>query len=133
MVAALATTSSPPPAAAPSASRWTAGESSPPRSSSRCAPRDAGEPTNAPLLRIRSRSMSRLRGLAAMLRAAIGRRAAESRMHDEFRFHLEMETEQLRRSGLATDEAQRRALVRFGGVERHKEDMRDGRGARWLE
>src|SRR3954471_12623974 len=104
------------------------GAGSPPPSSSRCAPRD---PRTARHRRNGSRVMSRLRGIAAMLRSALGRRTAESRMQDEFRFHLEMETEQLVRGGLPTDEARRRALVRFGGVERYKEDMRDERGARF--
>ena len=62
-----------------------------------------------------------------------GRRAAESRMDEEFRFHLEMETERLvREEGLEPVEARRRAHVAFGGVERHKEALRDGRGLAWL-
>ena len=61
------------------------------------------------------------------------RRTAESRMTDEFRFHLEMETDQLMRvKGLAPNEARRQALAAFGGVETHKEAMRDGRGLAWL-
>jgi putative ABC transport system permease protein len=63
------------------------------------------------------------------LRLLFARRTAESRMMDEFRFHLEMETDQLMRvKGLAPDEARRQALAAFGGVEAHKEAMRDGRG-----
>src|SRR5687767_8362276 len=69
----------------------------------------------------------------ARLRLLFARRAAESRMNDEFRFHLEMETDQLMRvKGLAPDEARRQALAAFGGVETHKEAMRDGRGLAWL-
>ena len=60
------------------------------------------------------------------------RRAAESRMDDEFRFHLDMETDLHRQAGVGTGEARRRALVAFGGVERHKEELRDGRGLAWL-
>jgi predicted permease len=67
------------------------------------------------------------------LRLLFARRTAESRMHDEFRFHLEMETDQLMRvKGLAPDEARRQALAAFGGVETYKEAMRDGRGLAWL-
>jgi putative ABC transport system permease protein len=67
------------------------------------------------------------------LRLLFARRTAESRMTDEFRFHLEMETDQLMRvKGLAPDEARRQALAAFGGVEPHKEAMRDGRGLAWL-
>lgn len=54
-------------------------------------------------------------------------------MDEEFRFHVEMETEKNLRSGLSHREARRRALVAFGGVAGHREAMRDGRGVRWLE
>ena len=69
----------------------------------------------------------------ARLRLLFARRAAESRMNDEFRFHVEMETDRLMRAkGLAPDEARRQALAAFGGVEKHKEALRDGRGLAWL-
>ena len=68
-------------------------------------------------------------GARIRLRLLFARRAAESRMHREFRFHIEMETERLiRAKGLARDEARRQALVAFGGVEKHREELRDGRG-----
>ena len=77
--------------------------------------------------------MSWLEGSRARLRLLFARRAAESRMDQEFRFHLEMETERLmREKGLDAGEARRRALVAFGGVEKHKEALRDGRGLAWL-
>jgi predicted permease len=77
--------------------------------------------------------MSWLEGSLARLRLLFGRRASESRMDQEFRFHLEMETERLmREEGLDAVEARRRALVAFGGVEKHKEALRDGRGLAWL-
>ena len=77
--------------------------------------------------------MSWLEGSRARLRLVFGRRAAESRVDQEFRFHLEMETERLmREKGLDAVEARRRALVTFGGVENHKEALRDGRGLAWL-
>jgi predicted permease len=60
-------------------------------------------------------------------------RAAESRIDDEIRFHIEMETERLvREQTLDRGEARRRALVTFGGVQRHRETLRDGRGTAWL-
>jgi putative ABC transport system permease protein len=69
----------------------------------------------------------------ARLRLLVARRAAESRMHQEFRLHIELETEKLMREhGLAFDEARRLALVAFGGVEKHKEALRDDRGLVWL-
>ncbi|HKG94816.1 MAG TPA: ABC transporter permease, partial [Gemmatimonadaceae bacterium] len=69
----------------------------------------------------------------ARLRLLFARRAAESRMNEEIRFHVEMEAGRIaREQGLAPDEARRRALVAFGGVERYKEELREGRGLAWL-
>ena len=77
--------------------------------------------------------MSWFEGSRARMRLLFGRRATESRMDDEFRFHLEMETERLmREEGLDGIEARRRALVAFGGVEKHKEALREGRGTAWF-
>ena len=67
------------------------------------------------------------------LRLLLTPRAAEARMSREFEFHIEMETERLRReSGLDPLEARRQALATFGGVENYKEELRDGRGLAWL-
>ena len=67
------------------------------------------------------------------LRLLFARRSAESRMEDEFRFHIEMEADhRMRSGGLAADEARRQALAAFGGVQKHKEELRDGRGLAWL-
>ena len=60
------------------------------------------------------------------------RTAAEERMDEEMRHHLEMETEKNLRAGMTPDEARRRALLAFGGVEGHREAMRDGRTLAWL-
>jgi len=71
--------------------------------------------------------------IRARLGLLFGRRAAEERMDDEIGFHIDMETERLvREEGLEPGEARRRALVAFGGVEGHKEALRDGRGLAWL-
>jgi putative ABC transport system permease protein len=59
--------------------------------------------------------------------------AAETRMEEEIRFHVDMEAERLEREeGLDAIEARRRALVAFGGLEKTKEELRDGRGLAWL-
>ncbi|HKG91459.1 MAG TPA: ABC transporter permease, partial [Gemmatimonadaceae bacterium] len=69
----------------------------------------------------------------ARLRLLLARRAAESRMNEEIRFHVEMETERIMRdTGLDRREARRLAYVAFGGVERYKEELREGRGLAWL-
>ena len=60
--------------------------------------------------------MSWLEGSRTRLRLLFGRRAAESRMDTEIRFHLDMETDKHRRAGFATGDARRRALVAFGGA-----------------
>src|SRR5262245_21489707 len=61
------------------------------------------------------------------------RRAAEQRMNEEIAFHIEMEAERLvREEGLEPAEARRRAYVALGGVEKHKEAVRDERGFGWL-
>jgi hypothetical protein len=52
-------------------------------------------------------------------------------MNREFHLHIEMEAEHLMR-GVTADEARRQARVAFGGVERHKQALRDGRGLAWL-
>ena len=63
-----------------------------------------------------------------------GEEEVEQRMDEEFRFHLDMETERLvREAGVDPREARRRARAAFGGVEAHKDAVRDGRGGSvWL-
>ena len=77
--------------------------------------------------------MSWFEGTRARARLLFARRAAESRMNEEFRFHIDMETERrVRESGLTVDEARRQTLAAFGGVENHKEALRSERGLAWL-
>ncbi len=54
-------------------------------------------------------------------------------MTDEMRFHVDMETEENIRAGMSPRDARREALVRFGGVERFKEEARMGQGGRVVE
>lgn len=77
--------------------------------------------------------MKWLHAVRARLRLLFARHDAESRMNQEFQLHIELETEQLIARGVPPDEARRRALIAFGGVEPHKEAMRDGRGFAWLD
>ena len=57
-----------------------------------------------------------------------------SDMDDEMRFHVDMEMERLvKEHGLPVDEARRRALASFGGVEKYKEAGHDVYGLRWLD
>jgi len=47
--------------------------------------------------------------------ATLGRSRMESEMDRELRFHIEAYAEDLMRSGMACEEAMRRARVEFGG------------------
>lgn len=68
----------------------------------------------------------------ARARLLLGRRAAEARMNDEMRFHVEMEASRLaREEGLDPVEARRRAVLAFGYAETYKDEMRAGRGRLW--
>lgn len=69
--------------------------------------------------------MRSMTGLRARLHDALFRRAADRAMEDEIRFHIERETEKNLLAGYAPAEARRRAIVSFGGVERHREGLRD--------
>ena len=67
------------------------------------------------------------------LRALFFGARLDAEMNEELRFNLEKETELLREAGLSSREAQQQAHLRFGGVERFKEEVRDARGVRALE
>jgi putative ABC transport system permease protein len=57
---------------------------------------------------------------------SIGRRdAIEQGLDDEIRFHLDQQTEKNRRAGMTPDQARREAQLRFGALERTREDTRD--------
>src|SRR5215203_5899239 len=61
-------------------------------------------------------------------------RQLDAAMHDEMRFHIELEAECLvRERGVDPREGRRLALVAFGGIEKFKEAGRDTRGVRWLD
>ena len=71
--------------------------------------------------------MNILKGLWVRVRALLFREKVEQELEDEIRFHLDMETEQLIHRSLPPDEARRKALLEFGGVERFKEKTRAAR------
>src|SRR6185436_14745898 len=76
--------------------------------------------------------MSLLKSLRLKLRALLTQSSVEQELDDEIRFHLEQEINKNLRLGMSEDEARRRAMAHFGGVERVKDDYRDGRGDRAL-
>src|SRR5262245_1170441 len=59
------------------------------------------------------------------IRSLAHRRAFESGLNEEIRFHIDQQTEKLRRAGLPPDEARRQAMLKFGGVESVKDSTRD--------
>lgn len=76
--------------------------------------------------------MGAVKGAIVRLRALLRRREAELDLDEEIGFHIELEIEKNVRLGFAPDEARRRALVAFGGVQRVREEHRDVRGVRWM-
>ncbi len=69
--------------------------------------------------------LHRLRSLFRVLRS---RRDFERGMTEELRFHLEQYAADLVRSGVPPREAERRARIELGGLDRVEEDCREARG-----
>jgi putative ABC transport system permease protein len=67
------------------------------------------------------------------IRLLLRRDAVEAAMDEELRYHVECETAERIRGGMAPDAARREALRDFGGIERFKEEARDARGVRPVE
>jgi predicted permease len=74
-----------------------------------------------------------LSDLKLRLRALICRRRVEDELDQELQFHLAMETRKNLAAGMGAPEAERRAHIDFGGLERSREECRDCRGVAWIE
>lgn len=74
-----------------------------------------------------------LSDLTIRLRALIHGTAVERELDDEMRFHVEHLRDKYIASGLAVDDATRRARLEFGGIEQVKEECREARGIALLE
>jgi predicted permease len=70
--------------------------------------------------------------IRSWMQTIVHRHRAETEMDTELRFHIEAFTEDLIRSGVSCEEAQRRARLEFGGIEQTKEQCRDARGSNFL-
>jgi predicted permease len=57
----------------------------------------------------------------------------DAQLDSELRFHVEQQTADNIAAGMNADEARRRALAQFGGLEYIKEETRDARGTRFVE
>ena len=77
--------------------------------------------------------MDLLRGIFLRLRALVLGAAADRELDDELRLHLELETEAGVARGLGHEEARRAAVLRFGAMERYREETRELRGGRWVD
>jgi predicted permease len=67
------------------------------------------------------------------LKAFFQKRKTDSDLNDELRFHLEKEVELNIARGMSADEARRRALIAFGGVQQTRENVRQVRWTRFIE
>src|SRR5689334_17213158 len=77
--------------------------------------------------------MSMLRRMFARTRDLFSRDSADEDMRLEFESHLEMETAEYIRRGMAPDEARRKARLASGGLTQAAESVREQRGLPWLE
>ena len=67
------------------------------------------------------------------VRALFRRKAVETELDDELRFHLEQQVQKYVQSGLSRGEAQRRARMEFGGFELAREECREARGVSFID
>jgi putative ABC transport system permease protein len=77
--------------------------------------------------------MSLLARATCLLMSAIRRRRVEQEMDDELKFHVASYTDDLIRSGIAREQAERMARLEFGQPELFKEDCRQALGLRLLD
>jgi putative ABC transport system permease protein len=77
--------------------------------------------------------MSGLRAILRRFGGHFGKARREREWAAEFESHLEMDIADNLPSGMSHEEARRRALIRFGGVEPVKESMRDRASLGWAE
>jgi putative ABC transport system permease protein len=76
------------------------------------------------------KSVARLRSL---FHSVTHRSRLEAEMGEEFRFHLDLRTEDLIRNGLPRDEARRRAHIELGSIAACRDDCRDAIGLRLID
>jgi len=71
--------------------------------------------------------------LTGWLRSLRHRRDLDGPLDEELRFHIDAQIEKNLRAGMLPAEARRQALLRFGGVQRAREETRDQVAGAWLE
>ena len=78
-------------------------------------------------------SLHLLRSAWARVREMFRRSTLAAEQDEEFRFHIEMETAENVQRGMTEPDARRAAPIRFGGVGRYTEEVRDARGVSALD
>lgn len=73
------------------------------------------------------------RRLARLIRILFRQPQAEAEMDEEMRLHIELETEELVRQGVAPAEARRQASLAFGGVQQQKEEALEDGSFWWID
>jgi putative ABC transport system permease protein len=73
------------------------------------------------------------RSIIERARALLERERMDADMAEELRFHLDQETGKNLRAGMRPEEARRKALIAFGGLDRFSEETRRERGILPLE
>jgi predicted permease len=73
-----------------------------------------------------------LRGIAHRIKMLSAKSREERELDEEIQFHLEQDIARNVAAGMHVVEARRQALLRFGGVENTKEQVRDETGVRWV-
>ena len=74
-----------------------------------------------------------MRAVFLRVRELLTRKRIASEQDEEFRFHLEMETQRNQRLGMSADDARRAAILAFGARERFRDETHDARGFIGLE
>lgn len=81
--------------------------------------------------------MTRIMAILSRFRSAarnlLRRGRVERELDDELRGYVDLLADEKIRSGVAPDAARRAALIKAGGIEQVKEDVRDARGGARLE
>jgi len=71
--------------------------------------------------------------LPLRVRSLFRRGTVDAELDEELHYHIERQTEENIRRGMAPDDARKAALIAIGGVAFQKDRLRDARGLRWLE
>ncbi|WP_255460890.1 ABC transporter permease [Edaphobacter albus] len=74
-----------------------------------------------------------LRRAMAQTGAFFHKEPLDRELDAEIASHIEMATDENIRNGMTPEEARRKAMVKFGGVEQARERQRESRGLPWLE